>query len=236
MTSLRHAFALAGLLLCAWTGCAHAAGSSDGAIGQGTTPQALRFQHANANARLERDRTRLTTTGPDVVASAFVPTPIAGRAYIEAEIFHGGRHAAGVSLWGESPERLRDDAHPGRSYGAAGASAQVVSAWAMVAYANYGLPGDTKLEMAALSGAPGQRVVVQVAVDAGARAVWMRLAGTRGWAGGGDPATGARPTLVLDGDGPILVGGNVSDPASHLELLAPSRHWGAAPAGFMPFG
>lgn len=199
-------------------------------------PKLAKFHYTNAHARVTRNGTRLTTTAPDVVASGFAQAPLEGRRYVEAAIFHGGRHAAGVSLWGEPPQRLREDAHPGRSYGAGGASAQAVSAWAVVAYANYGLPREVKLEMGALPGRLGQRVLVQMAVDADSRAVWMKLSTARGWAGGGDPETGSRPTLVLGGTAPILVGGNVSDPASHVELLAPAAHAGTAPAGFTPFG
>lgn len=192
----------------------------------------LAFGQGNANAVLTRNRTRLTTTGPDVVATAFAQPAITGRAYVEAVVVHGGAHAAGISLWGGPLETLSDDAHPGRSYGGAGASVQAVSAWSVLAYANYGLPGDTKLEMASLSGASGQRLVVQLAVDAGTRAAWVRLSGDARWAGGGNPATGSRPSFVLAGTGPIHLGGNVSSPASHVELLMPGRHIGKAPAGY----
>lgn len=248
MTDLRHAFiaaalafgacatARAGDLAHAATAMAGAAPAAVAGSGRPAPAAALKLHYANANARLGRNGTRLTTTGPDVVASAFASAPVRGRTYVEAAIFHGGQHAAGVSLWGESPDRLRDDAHPGRSYGAGGASAQAVSAWTMVAYANYGLTGDTKVELGTLPGTPGQRIVVQVAIDADSRAVWMKLSTADNWAGGGNPATGARPTLVLDGTGPIRVGGNVSSPASYLELLAPAAHAGPAPAGFTPFG
>lgn len=248
MAHLRHAF-IAAVLACGAGGSAAAdvvglsamvaAGVAPAAAGAPARPAgagAPRFHYTNANARMTRNGTRLTTTGSDVVASAFVQAPLEGRTYIEAVIFHGGQHAAGMSLWGGPPAQLRDDAHPGRSHGAAGASAQVVSAWTVVAYANYGLPGDTKLEMGALPGATGQRIVVQMAVDAESRAVWMKLSTARRWAGGGDPATGVGPTFVLEGAGPILVGGNVSSPASHVELLPRARHVGPAPVGFAPFG
>ncbi len=251
MTSLRHACIAACLVLGVWAGSVDARGAAVPGIraagvarvsvapGAGALPAAagLRgFHYTNANARLDRNRTRLSTTAADVVASGFAQTPLRGRVYVEAAIHHGGQHAAGVSLWGEAPGRLRDDAHPGRSYGSGGASAQAVSAWTVMAYANYGLPGDTKVEMGALPGTPDQRIVIQVAVDADTRAVWMKLLGTGRWAGGGDPATGVRPTFVLGGTGPILVGGNVSNPASHVELLAPAHYTGAVPAGFVPFG
>ncbi len=243
MVGLRVAL-VAVLLLSAWSTCgdvaatpqAAATPAGNAAVAAGASAGAIRLQHANAHARVTRDGTRLSTTGPDLVAAAFAGRPLRGRAYVEAVLFHGGEHAVGVSLWGERPELLRNDAHPGRSYGAAGASAQAVSAWAVVAYANYGLPGEAKLELADLPGTPGQRIVVQLAVDAESRAVWMKLAGARGWAGGGDPAKGLRPTLVLGGAAPIRVGGNVSSPASYVELQAPARHAGAAPAGFTPFG
>ena len=243
MVSLRVALIAAlSLLACsahggaAVTPLANASPSGHGVSVPRQGPATIRLQHANANARLTRDGRRLGTTGPDVVATAFADQPLRGRAYVEALLFHGGEHAVGVSLWGERPGQLRDDAHPGRSYGAAGASAQAVSAWTVVAYANYGLPGEMKLEMGRLRGTAGQRIVVQLAVDADTRAVWMKLAGARGWAGGGDPVKGLKPTLVMGGTAPILVGGNVSSPASYLELLAPARHTGAAPAGFTPFG
>ena len=198
--------------------------------------QARRFHHVNANASLSRDGTRLTTSGDDRVATGLAQAPLRGRAYMEAEIFHGGQYAAGISLWGEPVDALDDAVHPGRSYGRGGASVQAVSAWAVVAYANYGLPGDAVIEMASLSGAPGQRIVVQVAVDAATRSVWVKLATDRGWVGGGDPSAGARPSFVLGGAGPILPGGNVSGPGNHVELRAPAQYLGPVPAGYEPLG
>ncbi|WP_202842140.1 hypothetical protein [Luteimonas saliphila] len=194
------------------------------------------FHYTNSNARVTSRGTRLTTTGPDIVAAGFVETPITGRAYIEAVVFHGGQYAAGVSLWGGSPDSLSDAAHPGRAYGGPGASVQAVSAWSVVAYANYGLPLDTKVDVGSLTGAPGQRIVIQLAVDAATRAVWVKLSTARGWVGGGNPATGARPSLFLAGTSPILVGGNASHPGNFVELVAPTHHRGSPPPGYEPFG
>ena len=196
----------------------------------------LAFHYTNANATLTRNGTRLSSTGADVVATGFARKPVTGRAYVEAVVFHAGRHAAGVSLWGDPVDKLGDGAHPGRAHGAAGASTQAVSAWSVVAYANYGLPRDTKVEVGPLSGAPGQRIVVQMAVDATTRAAWVKLATAPGWTGGGDPAAGTRPTFILEGTGPILVGGNASNPANYVEILAADRQVGPVPAGFTPYG
>ena len=196
----------------------------------------LAFHHTNANATLTRSGTRLGSNGADVVATGFLRKPLSGRTYVEAVVFHGGRHAAGVSLWGDAVGKLGDAAHPGRSYCAAGASTQAVSAWTVVAYANYGLPRDTKVEVGPLSGAPGQRIVVQMAVDATTRAAWVKLSTAAGWAGGGNPASGTRPTFILEGTDPILVGGNASDPANFVEILAADQHVGPIPAGFTPYG
>ena len=239
MIDLRQAFAAAAILLCGAVTCGGAGASPAiesappaDTVGSGR----LAFQHVNADAVLTRRGTRLSTTAPDVVATGFARAPLKGRAYVEAVVFHGGRHAAGVSLWGDPQQPVRDTAHPGRSYGRAGASVQAVSAWMLMAYANYGLPSDTKMEVTPLSGAPGQRLVVQLAVDAGTRAVWVKLSTAGGWAGGGDPAAGTRPSFVLDGASPILVGGNVSNPANYVEILAADQHVGVAPSGFSPYG
>lgn len=196
----------------------------------------LVFHYTNSNAKVTRRGTRLTTTGPDIVATGLVETPITGRAYIEAVVFHGGQHAAGISLWGGPPDSLSDAAHPGRAYGRPGASVQAVSAWSVVAYANYGLPLDTKAAVGSLTGEPRQRVVIQLAVDAATRAVWVKLSTAGGWVGGGNPATGAGPTLVLAGTSPILVGGNASHPGNFVEFVAPENHVGAPPAGYEPLG
>ncbi|TYT23756.1 hypothetical protein FZO89_16160 [Luteimonas viscosa] len=198
--------------------------------------ESLVFHYTNPNARLTEGGMRLTSTGPDMVAAGFIETPITGQAYVEAVVFHGGRHAAGISLWGDPPDRLVDDAHPGRAYGRPGASVQAVSAWSVVAYANYGLPLETKAAVGSLTGEPRQRVVIQLAVDAAKRAVWVKLPTGGGWVGGGNPATGESPTLILAGTSPIRVGGNASDPGNFVEFLAPAHHVGSPPSGYGPLG
>src|SRR5690606_2273100 len=145
----------------------------------------LAFHPTNAKATLTRSGTGLGCSGADAVPTGFLPQPLARRSCAEAGVFPGGRHAAGAARWGAAVATLGPPAHRGRSCGAAGASTQAVSAWTVVAYANYGLPRDTKMEVGSLSGASGQRIVVQMAVDATTRAAWVKLSTAAGWAGGG---------------------------------------------------
>lgn len=178
---------------------------------------------SNGNRTLD-----LSTTG---TANCLTSAAILEKTYYEVELSGLGNCAA--CLYG-GVSALTTDHDFGQWYGEPGLTA-LVEAYKMSAYANYGIAGEefnsTVTNFAAAQTAP---MWIHFAVDPATREVWIRVRstgeGTAAWGGGGNPATGTTPTLVLSGSDPIF--GAATSIGGLSTLLLPGDFQGTAPVGF----
>lgn len=172
------------------------------------------------------------------VASCFTSTPLTGKHYIEMVAVRVGG-LSGVALYNEERATLPTNAPPGQWYGAAGFHSSLAG-WSTGTYANNNLPGEFSNNTSHGSSGSTQRHAICVdATNPAEVKIWVRTPtlpspGTATWLGGGDPATGTDPTLIMAGEGPALIGVTLSAAGNSVEWIEPGDQQWTAPSGFDP--
>lgn len=172
------------------------------------------------------------------VASCFTSTPLTGKHYIEMQAIRVSG-LAGVALYNEERETLPTNAPPGQWYEAAGFHS-ALAGWSTGTYANAALPGEFSSSTTHGSSGSAQRHAICVdATDPAEVKIWVRTPtlpppGTATWIGGGDPAAGTDPTLIMEGEGPAMIGATLSAAGNSVEWIEPGDQQWTAPSGFVP--
>lgn len=190
------------------------------------------FADANAYVLLSDGNTRATYTGtPGNVGNCISNAAILEPTYFEVRLYHAGADGfVGAQLWGEADTTLIDYAVLGQWYGKAGIYTGIQDQYSVSYLAFYGLPEEENGNIALWDGPVPTTVDVYIAVSG--RNVWLSSSADPVWYGGGDPALGTTPTLVVPGSEPIKFGAAVDDAANNALLLNPSEYTGTAPVGF----
>ena len=126
-------------------------------------------------------------------ANCRVQHPVTGKRYFSVGIvFSGTGGVVSVGFADEGAPLTSDNDYvggPGGSTGAWGPSHRIFKDGVEIGSITYG-------------------AALEIAVDAGARAAWLRNSGGA-WIGGGDPASGMSPTFTVSGSGPLYFAATV---------------------------
>lgn len=191
-----------------------------------------KFANPNAYATLSMDDMRMTYTGAggnvaNVISSAAILEPT----YFEMSLVHSGAGYVGACLWAETDTSLIDYAVLGQWYDKWSVYHGIDGRYASSVYAFWGKTEqvNTNTYVGDYGDFPVTRKF-KFAVSG--RNVWIGDAADPGWFGGGNPALGTSPSLVVGGAVPIKIGASLNNAANSATILTPDNYSGTPPAGF----
>lgn len=190
------------------------------------------FANPNAYAALSSGDMVMSYTGAggnvaNVISSAAILEPT----YFEMALVHSGTGYVGACLWAETDTSLIDYAVLGQWYDKWGVYHGIGERYSSSVYAFWGKTEqvNTNTYVGDYGGYPITRKF-KFAVSG--RNVWIGDAADSGWFGGGNPALGTSPSLVIGGVVPIKIGASLNNAANSATILTPANYSGTPPAGF----
>lgn len=191
------------------------------------------FANPNAYAALSSGDMVMSYTGAggnvaNVISSAAILEPT----YFELHAHHSGAGYVGAQLYAESSNTLIDYGVLGQWYDRYGVYFGVNDRYSTALYAFYGKPTEEISTTVTASdfGDPPLDIGLHFAVSG--RNVWIRSTVDLTWFGGGNPALGTTPSLVVGGTEPIRFGAASNNASNHATILTPDQFTGTPPAGF----
>jgi len=194
--------------------------------------------YANPNAYLtltDSDRRAVGMAGSQV-GNCFSSAAILEKTYFEQRVTCNALSiSAGAQLYGGTATSAPTDVPLGQWNNEPGLTVIMAPTWALILVACYGLPeqiSGTVVE--SIEYAESVTRDVAMAYDPATRAVWVGSTTVGSYVGGGNPALGTSPTIIMPGTSPMRFGGASNATAANSLILDPADYTGGAmiPAGF----